>query len=560
MPIRKIRIACLQLEAKPFSKEQENKENILQYIAKAAELKPDLIVLPECIYPCYFLSSRIIPDYQILDRLIVQFLAEVKALAQKYHTFLAVGVPEVIPEKKLFYNSAILIDDKGEEIGRARKSFLWHFDNIWFQSGTDFTVLDTKIGKIGMFICADGRAPEIARILSLKGAEVLLDLTNLVTTGLDRKTWTNPQVDYMIPTRALENKVWIVLANKVGIEEKSIQCCGKSALFSPEGKPVKFASTDQEEILFQEIDLSESQQKTIDNAIDVFQSRRPELYHYLTAPANQLPLSKKSKMMVMKETKNPFAALIQIAEPPDMEFSTYLSQMEYFFHTLEEQRVTLLSFSQLKGLSGLKSRSVIDLLKELTKKSSVLCSIALEEQEDTKRYKTNYLFRSGQIVGIYRKTHLEFSEKDKFIPGKDDFRVFKTPYGTIGMMLDYEGYFPEIARILALKGADIIIWSSQFSHDEHLKISQTRGAENKIFIICSNSIQPECNGNSIIVSPSGQIIAGCLEDQEIASCATISLCLAQDKTIVPGTDVVLGRQPESYRLLTSPNTMLNLDN
>ena len=119
------------------------------------------------------------------------------------------------------------------------------------------------------------------------------------------------------------------------------------------------------------------------------------------------------------------------------------------------------------------------------------------------------------------------------------------------MMLDYEGFFPEIARIMTLKGAGIIIWPCQFSFDEQIKISQTRSAENKIFVICPNSIQEQFNGHSLITSPSGQIMTGCLEKLEMASIAKISLNFSEDKIIVPHTNAILGRQPESYGLLTA---------
>jgi len=119
------------------------------------------------------------------------------------------------------------------------------------------------------------------------------------------------------------------------------------------------------------------------------------------------------------------------------------------------------------------------------------------------------------------------------------------------MMLDCEGYFPEIARILTLKGAQIIIWPCQFSANEQLRLSQTRSAENKIFIVCPNSIDGNFNGHSLITNPNGQIIAGCLENSEMASMSKISINLARDKIIVPFTNAILDRKPASYQLLTS---------
>jgi len=547
MKNKTIRIACIQLEAMPYVKQTENKEKILRLIEQAAKSKPDLIILPECAYPCYFLSSRIIDNYQTLSAITEQFLSEISEYAKRFQTFIAIGLPEYIKEKNILYNSAFLINDKGLEIGRTRKSFLWHFDNIWFQSDNQYPVFNTKIGKIGIFICADGRLPEIVRCLALQGAELLLDLTNLVTNGLEKKLWSNPQIDYMLPTRALENRVWIVAVNKVGIEEKSIQYCGRSSFFSPEGETIAMASSDREEILTKDIDLSKSHNKEITNTINVFKNRKPDRYKALTMPLSELVNHTKEKHKTSHIQQPLFAAVIQTKET--MNINSYLQKIKYFFQLLETQKVNIFSFSQNSMIAENQNDLVLDSLKTLTKGKKVLCTIVLNEHWDNKGYKTIFLLESGKIIGKYRKTHLQFDEKDKIDASEDDYEVYETNHGRIGMMLDYEGFYPEIARILTLKGAQIIIWPCQFSHDEQLKISQTRSAENKIFIICPNSIEGANKGHSIIASPSGQMIAGCLKNREMASMSKISIGLANDKTIVPYTNAILGRQPESYNQL-----------
>jgi len=63
MKNQSIRIACLQLEAMPYRNHAENKEKILKLIKQAAESQAELIVLPECVYPCYFLAPHIINTY-----------------------------------------------------------------------------------------------------------------------------------------------------------------------------------------------------------------------------------------------------------------------------------------------------------------------------------------------------------------------------------------------------------------------------------------------------------------------------------------------------------------
>ena len=177
--------------------------------------------------------------------------------------------------------------------------------------------------------------------------------------------------------------------------------------------------------------------------------------------------------------------------------------------------------------------------------------MTLNENKNGQQSKSVYLFESGKIRGQYQKTHLFPPKKEGKETNINDFPVFETRYGRIGLMLDYEGFFPEIARILCLKGAQIIIWPCLFSKNEQIKICQTRSAENKIFMICPNAIYGNYNGHSLITSPSGQVIAGCLQNEEIASMSRLNLHLANDKTIVPHTHAIMGRQPEAYYALIS---------
>jgi len=147
----------------------------------------------------------------------------------------------------------------------------------------------------------------------------------------------------------------------------------------------------------------------------------------------------------------------------------------------------------------------------MTLDSKIICALTVIEKSAQKYYKTTYLLNSGKIIGKYRKTHLEKDERSMFTPGDLGLPVFKTSYGYLGIMLGYEGFFPEIARTLTLKGADIIIWPAKFNNDQQIKISRSRSAENKIFVACSNSFSGQGNGHSLISSPSGNILASCLE-------------------------------------------------
>ncbi|MBU4227540.1 hypothetical protein KKA86_01700, partial [bacterium] len=382
---------------------------------------------------------------------------------------------------------------------------------------------------------------------SLQGADILLDLTNWVTSGFEKENLTNPQVEYMIPTRALENRVWIIAANKVGMEAKSILYCGKSAVFAPDGQIAKIASSYQEEILFYEISPEEALDKSIDNQINIINDRRPELYSELIQPTDTLPIYSIMKKKTGPKNPNPLTAVVQIEFEDN--FKKYLQKIELFINNLLEQETDIIIFPECDFIFPENGEEIIHKIKQITKDRKALCAITLVEKADESYYKTTFLIESGKLRGKYRKTHLEREEKSLFPPGDLGLPVFKTSYGYLGVMIGYEGIFPEISRTLTLKGADLIIWPSKFSNDRQINICRSRGAENKIFVACSNSLSHQDGGHSLITSPSGQILTSCLGKTEQASLSSLNLLLSRNKDIVPHTNTILNRKPDTYKIL-----------
>lgn len=546
--VNKLKVACLQVSAREYEDRYENKENILRMIDKAADSHPQLMVLPECVYPAYYISPLIVKNPLEFQKSTLELITEVKQRAKLYKCYIALGIVETDLIENILYNSALLINPEGKEIGRFRKSYLWHFDSHWFCAGEQYPVIETEFGKIGMFICSDGRLPEIARCLSLQGADILLDLTNWVTSGFEKETLTNPQVEYMIPTRALENRVWIIAANKVGMEASTILYCGKSAVFAPDGQVAKIASSSQEEILFYEISLKEAMDKSIDHQINTIDDRRPELYSELVQPTDTLPIYSIMKKKTGLKNPNPLTAVVQIEFEDN--FKKYLQKIEFFINILLEQETNIIIFPECDFIFPENGEEIIHKVKQITKNRKVVCAITIVEKVVKSYYKTTFLIESGKLRGKYRKTHLEREEKNLFAPGDLGLPVFKTSHGYIGVMIGYEGIFPEIARILTLKGADIIIWSSKFTNDRQINICRSRGAENKIFVACSNSISHQSNGHSLLTSPSGQILTSCLDKTEQACLSSLNLLLSRNKDIVPHTNIILNRKPETYKILT----------
>ncbi len=545
--VNKLKVACLQIKAREYKDRTENKKNILKMIDKAAEAHPQLMVLPECAYPAYYLSPLLVKHTEEFYQSTLDLIAKIKERAKKYKCYIALGIVENDLTKKTLYNSALLINSEGKQIGCFRKSYLWHFDSHWFSTDNQYPVFETEFGKIGMFICADGRLPEIVRCLSLKGANILIDLTNWVTAGFKEENLSNPQVEYMIPTRALENRTWIIAANKVGMEAKTVLYCGKSAIFTPDGKIAKIASSHQEEILFYEILPEQAKDKMIDNQINIIDGRRPELYSELVQPTNILPIYSIMKEKDDSQTLTPLTAVVQIEVKDD--FKKYLQKIEFFIKNLLEQEANIIIFPENDFVFPERGKEIIDKIKYITKNSKVICAITIIEKSASLYYKTTFLIESGKVLGKYRKTHLENEEKNLLAPGDLELPIFKTSYGYIGIMIGYEGLFPEISRILTLKGADIIIWPSKFIDDKQINICRSRSAENKVFVACSNSISRKISGHSLISSPSGNILTSCLGKTEQASLSSLCLQLSRNKNIVPHTNTILNRKPKTYKIL-----------
>ncbi len=133
--------------------------------------------------------------------------------------------------------------------GYADKCFLWHFDRRWFSAGETIDPVDTPAGRLGVFVCADGRIPTIGSALVARGAEILVVPTAWVTSGRDPRALENLQADLMIAVRARENGVPLVVANKVGVEARSVAYCGKSQIIAADGSVVALAGQDEETIL-----------------------------------------------------------------------------------------------------------------------------------------------------------------------------------------------------------------------------------------------------------------------------------------------------------------------
>ena len=229
-----------------------------------------------------------------------------------------------------------------------------------------------------------------------------------------------------------------------------------------------------------------------------------------------------------------------------------LSDSGYVFMS-EEERAGLASPIP----EGESSRRLIALAREL----GFYFVSGLAERDADSFYNSSIICGPDGYIGKYRKLHLWNREKLFFEPGNLGLPVFATPVGKIGILICYDGWFPEAFRQLALNGAELICvptnWVPMPGHDKSAPpmaniLHMAAAHSNAIFIACADRVGTERGqefiGSSLIVGPTGWPIAGpANHDDEAIVVATVSLdSLAASRIVSERNDVVGDRRPDVY--------------
>lgn len=175
----------------------------------------------------------------------------------------------------------------------------------------------------------------------------------------------------------------------------------------------------------------------------------------------------------------------------------------------------------------------------------------------------------GDIMGTYRKSHIPdgpgYQEKFYFSPGDTGIPVFKTRYATVGCAICWDQWFPETARIMALKGAEILLYPTAIgsepqdpgidSQGHWTRVMQGHAGANLMPLVASNRIGREegdsCGitfyGSSFIADPQGEIVAQA--DREHTTVLTASFDLDRIAAQRASWGVFRDRRPELYGAL-----------
>jgi predicted amidohydrolase len=275
----KLKIAGVQMNSKLMDK-AGNLKTILQHMEAASARGAGLIVFPECALTGYCFNSlqEAIPFAEPIPG---PSTLKIAALCQKLKLYVITGLLE--KEGERYFNAAVLVGP-GQIVGKYRKIHLPFLGVDQFVNPGDlgFKVHETPIGRIGLNICYDCSFPESARVMALKGADVVALPTNW-PPGAEETA------EYVINARGLENHVYYVAVNRVG-KERDFRFIGRSRIVDVHGKTLAQASVDEEEVIYAEIEPAQARNKHIvrvpgKHEIDRFKDRRPEYYEGISGRA-----------------------------------------------------------------------------------------------------------------------------------------------------------------------------------------------------------------------------------------------------------------------------------
>jgi predicted amidohydrolase len=200
------------------------------------------------------------------------------------------------------------------------------------------------------------------------------------------------------------------------------------------------------------------------------------------------------------------------------------------------------------------SGKTIEFFRNIARRQDGAIVFGFAERAGDKIYNSAALVCPDGTAYLYRKTHLFNLEKRWFDPGDTGFRVFEFRGARIGIMICFDWLFPESARTLMLRGADIICHPANLVLPYCQDAMITRCLENRVFAITCNRTGMERQGDeklvftgrSQIVGTCGEILANSDGSSEKLVLQDLDPAVARDKTVTPHNDLLDDRRSDSY--------------
>lgn len=253
---------------------------VMAWADQAAQAGADVVLFPELVLSAgYSLEDEF---YALAEPVPGPSTDALGEKARQHGIYLIAGIAERDLTGTV-YNTAVIVGRDGGLVGSYRKTHLFTPTESFFAPGISLPVFDLDFGRVAIPICYDLEFPEPARVFCLKGARLLLTMTaHWVGTG----TVGTPEnfIRTIYAARALENRVPVVLSNRVGFDKGlNDRFVGLSRIVDADGMTVAEMPDDREGMLVATLDLSEEHRKRL--RYNYFRDRKPLLYRPLVQPA-----------------------------------------------------------------------------------------------------------------------------------------------------------------------------------------------------------------------------------------------------------------------------------
>lgn len=187
--------------------------------------------------------------------------------------------------------------------------------------------------------------------------------------------------------------------------------------------------------------------------------------------------------------------------------------------------------------------------------------IGFPERAGGRLYNSCALMRPGGESALYRKAHLFLDEKDWFDPGDTPFVPVDAGGAAVGLMICFDWYFPEVARLLALRGARVLAHPSNLVLPHCPEAMRTRALENHVFAVTANRVGSESRGGrtlsfigrSQVVGPDGTVLIRADGGEVGVGLAEIDPAEAANKDRTGRNDWVLDRRVDLFEGLLRPS-------
>lgn len=252
---------------------QANRDNLVRKIQKLASEGAQLVVLQELHDSLYFCQIESVDNFDLA----VAIPGETTQLYSKVAKQCGIVLVTSLFERRapgLYHNTAIVFEKDGSIAGKYRKMHIpddpAYYEKFYFTPGDlGFEPIETSVGKLGVLVCWDQWYPEAARLMALKGAEILIYPTAIgwESTDSDDEKFRQRQA-WMLSMRghAVANGLPVVAVNRVGYEAdpseatNGITFWGTSFVAGPQGEILKEAPSDAELETIVEIDMTRSEE------------------------------------------------------------------------------------------------------------------------------------------------------------------------------------------------------------------------------------------------------------------------------------------------------------